>query len=324
MYHVRVSAHLARLIPFVFVLGLLTATGSFSKPAEAGATYALWSQGTVIMGQSGDTLKVTAERVGGDLVARQCYDIDSNTFYVSVVPMTIPLAGDICSGTTSDAAVENGDYLITAGVYPPGAQQPEREVQLQLTVNGFLRYATVDGSALSAVPLGDANCDGLLDGQDLSDALHGAAGFGPSAACLDAANVVCGDPISAADVLAIAKQMAGLFVDLGACPAFLNAPTPISPPDGAVFDQSPRTTTVQWGSVAGAAEYAVYLDAESCEPYGDWCSNLGWGVASEHLTGTSTTVSPSGAGLARWRVAAIGADGRPGPFSEWREFEHLQ
>jgi hypothetical protein len=291
--------------------------------ADSGPAYQLNAQGTLITGQAGKVLRVTAApATAADPVARVCYEITNNTFYVMVTEMTEVPVSDICGGTMAIAMLPPGDYIVTAGVYPAGSQVPDKETHLPVTIYTSDRFATIDGAALSQVSLGDANCDGALNGLDLADVLRGAASIFPAAPCLEAANVLCLNPMYAADALAIAKWMAGLTVDLGGCPAFLDAPALVSPNDGEVFDVFPRNTSVSWQPVAGAVEYAVYLDGYGCGVV--WCSDLGWGYRASHLPGTSTVVTSGGSGPYRWRVAAIGADGRAGPFSEWRGFRYLR
>ncbi len=105
----------------------------------------------------------------------------------------------------------------------------------------------------------------------------------------------------------------------------LSAPRQISPADGAVFTHFPRTTTLKWRAVPGAASYTVEIDCYHCCESNKWCTDVGrtWKVATD-LTTTSYTFKFVGAQPGRWRVWAVGADGRKSPKTGWWGFRYTR
>ena len=146
-------------------------------------------------------------------------------------------------------------------------------------------------------------------------------------------------------VIVLALLMLGSA--LGARPASaaaapeLAAPAPTAPADGAFFDRTPRTTTLRWQSVQGAAQYR--LEIEHCAPNGaaadgrvatgamcsQYCDAYGergdCGYVADNTVDTSATdytFEFGGAYPGRWRVSAIDTAGQPGPPSAWSEFAY--
>lgn len=115
-----------------------------------------------------------------------------------------------------------------------------------------------------------------------------------------------------------------MFAKATAAPA-LTAPVQISPPNGAVFNNFPRTTKVDWNPVPGAASYTVEIDCLSCCQAGKWCTDVGklYQVVP-NLHTTDYTFNFVGAQPGRWRVWAVGANGQQGPKSPWREFRYTK
>jgi hypothetical protein len=105
----------------------------------------------------------------------------------------------------------------------------------------------------------------------------------------------------------------------------LSAPVHVSPPNGSIFDNYPRTTTVVWKPVTGAAQYMVEVDCFHCCERDRWCTDVGrtWQV-SPPLDGTSWTFDFVGAQPGRWRVWAISAAGSRGPKSDWWTFTYTR
>jgi hypothetical protein len=100
----------------------------------------------------------------------------------------------------------------------------------------------------------------------------------------------------------------------------LDAPTQLLPKDNSTFSTYPRKLQVIWNPVPGAASYSVEVDFECADNV--WCplqSVGGSGIASG-LTGTTYTLEFVGAQPGRWRVWAVGNDGRHGLQSPWRVF----
>lgn len=107
-------------------------------------------------------------------------------------------------------------------------------------------------------------------------------------------------------------------------PTITSAPTQISPANGAVFDHFPRTTTLQWSSVPGAAKYTVQMDCYHCCEADKWCAEVGktWRFVSTN--DTSYSFQWVGAQPGRWRVWAVDARGREGPQTGWWEFSYTR
>jgi List-Bact-rpt repeat protein/PKD domain-containing protein len=93
----------------------------------------------------------------------------------------------------------------------------------------------------------------------------------------------------------------------------LPAPVLVSPANGAVLFNYPRTTTVTWRSVNGAARY--HLEAQINK--GTWMP-----AADTMVTSTSASFGFDSDNPGRWRVTAIAPDGSPGTTSAWRTFSY--
>jgi hypothetical protein len=105
----------------------------------------------------------------------------------------------------------------------------------------------------------------------------------------------------------------------------LAAPTQLSPANGSVFENYPRTTRLQWSAVPGAATYTVEIDAYD-PGSGRWFSDLAgkpWDLVP-NIKETSYTFDFVGAQPGRWRVWAVDANGQEGPQSGWWEFRYTR
>ena len=94
------------------------------------------------------------------------------------------------------------------------------------------------------------------------------------------------------------------------------APELVAPIAGAKLNMFPRKTVFEWKHEEGASKYEIVVEYND----GKW-----------HLQKSATTNVPSytldfvGKQPGRWRVRAFSkATGKPGLFSEWREFEYLK
>ncbi len=97
----------------------------------------------------------------------------------------------------------------------------------------------------------------------------------------------------------------------------LPAPRQISPTNGVDFDHFPRTVTLAWEPVPGAAKYTV--EVQYCSAAG--CAQKANRLRLQpNLTTTSDTFDFVGAQPGRWRVWAVNARGQAGPVSAWWEF----
>jgi hypothetical protein len=101
-------------------------------------------------------------------------------------------------------------------------------------------------------------------------------------------------------------------------PTLLPAPTQVSPADGASFNIFPRTTTLTWTAVPGAAQYHVEVQCDVCgsTPWVPWIDKT--------VTATSYTFDWVGAQSGRWRVTAIDANGTAGTPSGFWTFTYTK
>ncbi len=102
----------------------------------------------------------------------------------------------------------------------------------------------------------------------------------------------------------------------------LPPPTQVSPPDGSVFSNYPRATTLTWNAVPGGARYVVQMQA--CDPAGCDAGSGHSDLSPYCVTVSGTTYSFDfvGAQPGRWRVAALKPDGELGQFSPWWGFTY--
>jgi hypothetical protein len=100
-------------------------------------------------------------------------------------------------------------------------------------------------------------------------------------------------------------------------------PVQVSPPNGSVFSNYPRTTTLKWQSVPGAATYTVEVDCFQCCQANAWCTDVGRTYQiTPRITGQSFTFDFVGAQPGRWRVWAVSSNGTQGPKSGWWGFRY--
>jgi len=101
-------------------------------------------------------------------------------------------------------------------------------------------------------------------------------------------------------------------------------PVQLSPPSGSVFSAYPRSTTLDWTGVPGAARYGIEVDCfECCQP-GQWCSDVGGKTRTAFVNGLTYTFNFVGAQPGRWRVWAVGQGGVDGPKTDWWNFRYTQ
>jgi hypothetical protein len=104
---------------------------------------------SAIRGQNGRVLLVFATQEGRGPLARACIRITSDSFSVSGGAMTdVPAGNDPCGDSSQTTTFPEGKYTITAGVYAPPGQTPEKQVTLTVEVKGNIQV-TLDGNALS-------------------------------------------------------------------------------------------------------------------------------------------------------------------------------
>jgi hypothetical protein len=120
-------------------------------------------------------------------------------------------------------------------------------------------------------------------------------------------------------------EQSGFAVSPEAQVGALAAPIQLSPASGTEFSHFPRTTTVKWTVVRGAASYTVETDCFKCCHREHWCTDVGraWRSYSD-LHDTQFSFNFVGAQPGRWRVWAVDGFGRAGPRSPWWEFNYAR
>lgn len=301
----------------LFFLGGLPAAGAGEFPVSVTTT--------AITGQEGKMLLIFAQPQGGGDTAVVCVTIETAFFETPVLQMKeMPAGGNPCEGGTPDASIPAGNTVLTAGVYVPGSQTPDKQVTATVDVQSD-RTWQLDGVAVSADTAGDADCDRDADAVDALQVLRNVAGLGEPASCLPAGNLECDDGITAVDALMILRFAARLPLNLPlGCPSPFAAPILVSPEDGAVIQTDVnRLVGLDWDASPGAGGYSVQVDCLHCCEIGQYCSDVGRGYSfATNLTETEYTVPDlTGDNTFRWRVWANSEDGTPGEFSGWRTFD---
>jgi len=120
---------------------------SAAQSGPGGVTIAF----STISGQNSKMLVINAvPEAGGAPVAEACIPIRSDSFSPPATALNAIQAGQQapCSGTPVKARLPEGSYTITAGVYAPPAQAPEKQTRQTVQVKGDIT-ARIDGAALS-------------------------------------------------------------------------------------------------------------------------------------------------------------------------------
>jgi Ca-activated chloride channel family protein len=101
----------------------------------------------------------------------------------------------------------------------------------------------------------------------------------------------------------------------------LEAPTLVSPPEGAVLTFFPRLIDFVWTAVPDAVRYRIEVDCYGCCATERWCSEVNpSAVQMREVPVPKSTVDFPGNQPGRWRVCGIDARGQPGPKTAWRQF----
>lgn len=104
----------------------------------------------------------------------------------------------------------------------------------------------------------------------------------------------------------------------------LPAPVPLFPPDGTVLSVYPRSTTLTWDPVPGAAGYNVEIQYQDVRN-GEWHSEAGqWNPSVSAITSTTHTFNFIGAQPGRWRIIAVDRAGAESAPSDWLIFEYTR
>ena len=99
-------------------------------------------------------------------------------------------------------------------------------------------------------------------------------------------------------------------------PVILHMPSLLSPKPGTSFNIYPRHTVLRWKPVPGAAGYMVEVEYND----GKWNSYIKESV----VKGTGYKFDFVGMQAGRWRVWAVGEDGKEGPKSPWWGFKYTR
>jgi hypothetical protein len=93
----------------------------------------------------------------------------------------------------------------------------------------------------------------------------------------------------------------------------LAEPQLVAPIANAKLGNYPRKTTYEWKHVANAGSYEIEIEYND----GKWQP-----FQKATVKVVSYICDFVGANPGRWRVRAIGKDGKEGPFCQWREFKY--
>jgi hypothetical protein len=107
-------------------------------------------------------------------------------------------------------------------------------------------------------------------------------------------------------------------------PAGLTAPVLESPADGASFNIYPRSTTLTWQPVDGAARYLVEIMACSSSNPVNCFSHPMIEQTTRETTTTTYTFNFIGAQPGKWRVTPVDAKGIFGTPSAWWTFSYTK
>jgi hypothetical protein len=105
-------------------------------------------------------------------------------------------------------------------------------------------------------------------------------------------------------------------------PTGIAPPVLVSPADGTVLNDYPRNTTLEWEPVLGAERYLVEIMACSSSNKSNCFSHPMIEKTSRETTETTYAFNFVGAQPGKWRVTAIGTDGKLGIPSDWWTFSY--
>jgi hypothetical protein len=137
-----------------------------------------------------------------------CVFLDSDSYSLAPTVLTDePGEGGPCHDPTPETVLPAGTYTVSAGIYTPGSQTPEKQVQAEVVVDGDVAVVLA-GSALSAGLLGDVDCSQQVDSIDALYALRFVAHLEPFAVCIGLGDVDCNAVIESVDALGILRHVA--------------------------------------------------------------------------------------------------------------------
>lgn len=128
-----------------------TAAGAPNSPAAQSGPGGITVTAGTISGQDKKMLLINVvPETGGAPVAEACIPITSDRFSPPATALNAVQAGQQapCSGPAVKFKLPEGSYTITAGIYAPPAQAPEKQSRQTVQVKGDITV-TIDGAALS-------------------------------------------------------------------------------------------------------------------------------------------------------------------------------
>ena len=107
---------------------------------------------SAITGQAGQMLLVFAtSKDQGRQAGVACVQITSDPFLMPSTMLTeVPGGGNPCAGGSAVAVLRDGEYVLSAGVYEPGSQQPSAQMSLDFAMDGGAFTFELLGANLSS------------------------------------------------------------------------------------------------------------------------------------------------------------------------------
>ena len=107
---------------------------------------------SAITGQAGQMLLVFAtSNDQGRQAGVACVQITSDPFLMPSTMLTeVPGGGNPCAGGSAVAVLRDGEYVLSAGVYEPGSQQPSAQMSLDFAMDGGAFTFELLGANLSS------------------------------------------------------------------------------------------------------------------------------------------------------------------------------
>lgn len=102
----------------------------------------------------------------------------------------------------------------------------------------------------------------------------------------------------------------------------LPAPKQLLPANGTVFDNSTFGTTLEWTAVSGAANYTVEIDTYDSNS-NSWLSESAGSTVIPGVSTTSYSFEFPTRVPGRWRIWAVGSDGKESMKSDWWNFNTI-
>jgi hypothetical protein len=102
----------------------------------------------------------------------------------------------------------------------------------------------------------------------------------------------------------------------------LPTPKQLLPASGTVFDNSNTGTTLEWTAVSDAANYTVEIDTYNSNS-NSWLSESAGSSIIPGINTTSYSFEFPAKGPGRWRVWAVGSDGKESKKSDWWNFNSI-